>query len=459
MELKAANPLLMADESIPAFLREDISPDGSISFSVMRHLYAVTLLVMTPSQLRRFWESLPLERNGVLLTELQKLQLILDDRQTAPLSYRLRVFNALRPFCEAEKIDFGKALDAYFTGIFPWRFISAKACIGLFGESWPGLFAAEDPRRFLLGTCEKMGVGVDVHSVHELVHEGEAEDGMREAWVMHDLDNSTGELFDYRTWFLPWVQHIPEIYGLPPYESAELMVDARPVERLFPEGEVSVSGETVLWKGKPVGKRVELAALMREWGLPDRDPLNGRAKATLVLDRLPRGAAGRLEPGRCYGAPIYLTRVRYAPTRGLGKVNPIRKLLGGLLVSDRRMLDRLNALHSAYLQTLVAKTEVVFHAIDDSITIDGEHFIRNVPAKIFRRVVRSYLLEGRTVFENREFKRDAEITLDVSNPNFEGRLNRLMSKLEEQHPELLIVRRRRGEFVFVPKCAIDFHEE
>ena len=65
MDLKAANPLLMADESIPAFLRGDLSPDGSISFSVLRYLYAVTLLVMNPSQLRRFWESLPLERNGV----------------------------------------------------------------------------------------------------------------------------------------------------------------------------------------------------------------------------------------------------------------------------------------------------------------------------------------------------------------------------------------------------------
>lgn len=114
--------------------------------------------------------------------------------------------------------------------------------------------------------------------------------------------------------------------------------------------------------------------------------------------------------------------------------------------------------------------EVVYYTDSDSISVNGKHVMRNVPAKILRNILSEYTTTGREEFENREFKRDTSICMDPLRPNFESRLNRVVAHIEGRkvNGEITnnglknffeIDRYRRGGFRFIPKCNIVFREE
>ena len=459
MKLHANNTILLPRASVPDFLGSDVAEDGTVRISVVRHAYRAMLLAFSAQRLRRFFDRIPMERNGVVLDVFQKVQLLSDPALPTSIEAARRIFGELEGFCADENVDFGEFVDVFFRGVYPWRFFSAEAWLALLNPILGELLAAPDLRAFLLERFEGLSRSFFPHSTNELVC-SKAGRTRSEAWFLFDVDESTGIPFDVSRWFCPWLRHLPEVFGLPPYEELDLFADVVPVERLVPSGEIEVRDGKAFWKGREFGTVERFSGIARSLGLPMRDPLDVSSPVVLAAEKLPKGIPAAIRPGCCYGAPVYLARIRYAPLPAKkGPANPLRLLIDGLLSGDRKVARRVDALHSAFLQSISAKTEIVYHTLDDSVTINGEHFIRNVPAKIFRRVLKTYLLTGRTTFENREFKRDAEITLDVSNPNFEGRLNRLMARLEESHPELIIVRRKRGEFVFSPKCSISFHEE
>ncbi|MDB9743945.1 hypothetical protein OAA91_00290, partial [Fibrobacterales bacterium] len=92
------------------------------------------------------------------------------------------------------------------------------------------------------------------------------------------------------------------------------------------------------------------------------------------------------------------------------------------------------------------------------ISVNGRHIIKNVPARILRRVIREYVEEGKTIFEYREFKRDTEICQDPANPNFEVRLQRLMEKIKADFPEVHLDKERRGQFSFKANQRVVYSE-
>lgn len=460
MKFQAANPILMQRHSLRAFFESDIDSDGRIVFNVLSHLYAAMLLTFSFDQIRRFWESLPLERNGVLLQGLPKYQLVLKEPLKVPLAYQLRMLSAVESFCRAEGIDPDELQHNFFQGIYPWRYLSAKALLGMVEPLLDGLFTVEDRREFLYRHYEELQAHFYPHSTHEIVQD-QVVGNERITTMIYSLDNSTTEFFDYSEWLLPWLQHFPELFALPPSEEVRLLADMRTIHQILPLKDFERRGDRLICGKKEIGKGIFFDDYARQIGISSENPFDLHLECCLVEKDLYDAVGKRLlSAGCCYGAPVYLIELRYAVQHKNKRVsNPLRPLLQGLFRDDDLSRARLNDLHEAFFAELSYTAKIVFHRQDDSISIDGEHFIRNVPAKIFRKVIRAYLLEKRTEFENREFKRHAEITLDLINPNFEGRLNRLMAKLNSERPDLSIVRHRRGGFLFSPKCAIDYREE
>lgn len=458
MEFQAANPLLMSHRSVTTFFGSDVDSDGRIVFNLLSHLYAAMLLTFSSDQIRRFWERLPLERNGVQLQGLPKYRLVLKEPSKVPLGYQLRMLEAVRPFCREEGIDADALFQNFFSGIYPWRHLSAKAWLGMVEPLLDGLFSDPDPRAFILRHFEQLQTRFYPHSTHDVIRDVE-KTGIRTTTLIYSLDNSTFVPFDYETWLLPWLVRLPTIFGLPPVEEAELVADVRTIAQILPEGSWHRRRGVLYYGKKGIGKGCSFSAVARQLEMPPEDPFDLTSECDLIEEDVVDDS-GRvvLRAGCCYGAPAYLVRLRYAVSPPV-TIHPLRPLLQGLFRDDDLSRARLNDLHEAYLTEIAHTAKIVFYRKDDSVSIDGQHFIRNVPAKIFRKVIRAYLLEKRTEFENREFKRDPEITLDLVNPNFEGRLNRLMAKLSDDRPDLQIVRHKRGAFSFIPKCAIDYREE
>lgn len=458
MEFQAANPILMPRHSVRTFFGSDIDSDGRIVFNLLSQLHAAMLLTMSFDQIRRFWESLPLERNGVLLEGLPKYHLVLKESSKVPLAFQLQMMESVEPFCRKEGVDFELLKKNFFTGIYRWRHLSSKAMLGMVEPLLDGLFEAKDRRAFLYQNFEKLQTPFYPHSTHELVDDRE-EDGMRITTLLYSLDNSTNQHFNYKLWLLPWLQYLPEVFALPAAESAEMIADVRSIHHLLRYEDYRRRGDRLVCAGITVGRSILFSEFLKERKLPDSQLFDLKQECCLVEEDLyDKNDQLLLQKGCCYCAPAYLIELKYK-ARQKGKDNPLRPLLYSLAREDDLVLAKLNDLNEAFFNELAYTAKIVFYRKDDSISIDGEHFIRNVPAKIFRKVIRAYLLEKRTEFDNREFKRDAEITLDLVNPNFEGRLNRLMAKLSSTRPDLQIVRHQRGSFRFSPKCAIDYREE
>ena len=155
---------------------------------------------------------------------------------------------------------------------------------------------------------------------------------------------------------------------------------------------------------------------------------------------------------RYYSAPVTLAEFVYAK-------DPFAGLISALVQDEYNAWTPVQKAHDELLHKINHVAEIIYYEADDSISVNGKHLMRNVPARILRNILREYKSTGREEFENREFKRDPEICIDSVNPNFESRLNRVVDHLEKIADVMGLNRHRRGGFRFEPHCHIEFREE
>jgi hypothetical protein len=116
--------------------------------------------------------------------------------------------------------------------------------------------------------------------------------------------------------------------------------------------------------------------------------------------------------------------------------------------------------HVASASTRVARCRhrVTYYRNDDAIFVDDEYLIRNIPARILRKVLNEWLRTGRTEFSNRELRLDAALGLPPVKDNLESRLILLKHRLKEKCPNLRLVSTARGRFGLRADATIDLIE-
>lgn len=127
--------------------------------------------------------------------------------------------------------------------------------------------------------------------------------------------------------------------------------------------------------------------------------------------------------------------------------------------SNKDEWDSLKEKHNNIIRSIDNTTSISYHVKDASISVNGKHLVKSVPAQIFSKMMKTYMESGRTEFEYREFLRDKSIILDPLNPNLSIRIQRLQSLLSKKLDGVSIERRGQGKVALVLKEELHYIEE
>jgi hypothetical protein len=165
-----------------------------------------------------------------------------------------------------------------------------------------------------------------------------------------------------------------------------------------------------------------------------------------------------LRSGCAYGAPVYLYGYNYRR-----ELRPKHDFMGDIIDKAVGEVDetvvKAAEHHRALLGELTGKVLIVYNAHLESISIDGRHFIKFAPARILRKILRSYVDQQRTEFEYSDFTMDDTVIYDPVSPNLNVRVKRLIQAFDTAFPKMKLRKTGRGKLTFQPECAIEFREE
>lgn len=447
-------------------------PDPSelaLSGAVIRLIHGAFLLEGGVAMAREFWSGHPLEQGDTVLAPAVLHRKLWNEQERYPIDWVLRVLDSVEAFCLRYGLDHARFVEERILGINDGNLFSPRASLRFVGDHLGPLLQSPDLRLTLLRLVDDVSCrGRPAFRMRLLDHRREGDRLCAWLWLESETAGAVLSRSDLCSWVARLVRRAPCRLGADPFDDVEILADTRGVESFLG---VHTRGEAVQrddggWSlgGRILTRPVPSEIWLQEVGLDPRRFPGVLPSAPLMRVEFdwdcPTRRCRIFREGSVVGAPWGLFRVRWNLDDSSPLEGALRELI--LRVTDGETSEewaRAEALHHQLVESDQHRIRFVFHAADETISCNGSHLLRGVPARILQKVLLAHSVTGRTLFEHREFRRDPDLNLDPANPNLESRLRLLAQRLEERIPGVRLEKAGRGRFQLETAIQIEYSEE
>lgn len=419
---------------------------------------------------REFWSGHPLEEGETFLVGPELHERVWREESRYPLDWVLRVLGSLESFCLRYGLDYQSFLEQRILGLNGGCLLSSRASLRFAGRFLAHFLQSPDIRITTLRLLDEASRNAPAGGLVVTMLRHERRGDRVTAWLRleaHPADANLSES-DLCSWVATALAHAPRRWGAERFDAVEVLADLRTMDYAVSptlQSDAPIPKSTGwVHGGAPLSRRMRLRDWVVAEGLSDLLPeasTDDREIDHVLRDWVcPQRGRVVLARGSILGAPWGLFRVRWS----LDDASPIIPALGALILEVTDEDQSAEWAKAARLQKQLLEDDrhrlrFVYHASDETVSCNGTHLLRGVPAKILQKVLLAHTVTGRTLFEHREFRRDPDLNLDPANPNLESRLRILSQRLEEKLPVLSLVKAGRGRFQLETSIQIEYTEE
>jgi hypothetical protein len=427
------------------------------------------LLTGGPDLAREFWLGHPMESCEAPLAGADLFEYLWREHSLSPLDYQLRVLDSVEAFCLHHDMEFLPFLRGTVFRLHKGTSLSAKESLSIMGKLLFEFIRTRNMHQTILEVMEPTIRMVAPSLLTRLVRISRTKE-RNEGWLLHAPDPSCSQRYpgyDAESWLGIQLERSPLALGGAPFDPVDCFCDVREISHVLESVHKGLHPVRVEdgWSvdGQPISRTVSFHQWVRRQGLdstvfpeiPDHP-----VQEVLADVECPARRRRVLRSGAVYGSLCYILRITWPdhPSRSLedGLSDLIGEAMGDVANSPLALAAQR---HEELLRQFRQKLSFVYHRQDSTISCNGEHLLRGVPAKILQKVLMAYTLTGRTIFEHREFRRDPDLGLDPLNPNLESRIRIVSERLENRVAGLRIAKDERGRFGLEAKSLVEFVEE
>jgi hypothetical protein len=438
----------------------------SVSCVVLRQFLAAMLLELPSRHICDFWAGHPLKTGSRTLTGTELLNYFWDIENRLPLSYVLEVLDSIEGFLVSRGLTAGPFVRAFFEKINNGSLLTPSLALKAINRVMNVFFNnGRDVRETMLKLIKFANAFLVRGSLVKYHRLGREESGDISGCIVWIHDRTFGgavPLFDVELWGRALVRYIPMQCGLPWFDEVSTLAQRKSIGEIVGPSGLRQEEGSVFLDGTILAKKMSFRAFCASRGIsldcydvPDTEVFYAvrshycRARARTVITR-----------GTVYGAPVYLTFVRFrknGPFRG----NPIQKIIKDIDEVEKVRWPAIHDLFNLYLLAVSVPYKVRFDKSTDTFTVNGARVMTKTPARLLARMLREYCDNGRTLFDIREFTSDNEILDNLyAKPNINVRIQRMVEALKEKAPFLSVMRENgNGRLLLQVGCGIEYSEK
>lgn len=429
--------------------------------TVLRQVYGEMLHRFPVREVLEFWDEVGIVTPSGLMTLPDKLRWLWGENKTHVAC--TRDYHNVRVHLHRFLAQRGIALQEFMLetarGFTFHPVINSREILVLLKPWFHMIFSGGDLRLLYLKLLDKIHTNMGFPGWAELVgqdvHFGRRKDHVLFSWEKDCLEPAD---LDFENFILPFFLESPRLLNQKAISSYSLKADSRNIKYVVPD--LSIRNGICYSGNQRIGFEQKFSQFAENLGLKIRSlRIPDHQGVVLEKDFLDlKTGKPLLHQGCFYNSQVVLVCLEYESIRKFAG-NPLEILVDALITPDNSFWQKAAEIHAFLLQQLEEALEITYFHENESISVGNNHLVRSMPAKILRNVLREYIQNGRVEFENLEFKRDPDICMDSLNPNFEGRLARLMKRLAEENYGFGLKRSSRGKFSLETAVKIDFREQ